>query len=112
MLDSNIYIGIHSHTLKTRPFKDRVLNVIFIFIELAISVCFTTAGILLNPDVDQEALMWTILGCMYLSYLLHSILGYYKLIKVIYPKIKPYLCKYKLQDATNKTTVKTGHSGL
>jgi hypothetical protein len=86
-----IFMQVSIHILVTRPFKDMIHNVILIFIELSISICYTNAGILLNPDVDQEALMWIILGCMYSSYLLHSILGYYKIIKVIYPKIKDCL---------------------
>lgn len=63
------------------------------FIEIAISICYTTTGFLILNDIDEEALMWMMLGCMYFSYLLHSILGYYKIFRIIYPKIKPYICK-------------------
>jgi hypothetical protein len=85
-----------------------VLNVIFIFIELAIPACYSAAGVLLYPDVNQEALMWVMLGCMYSSYLLHSIHGYYKLIKVIYPKIKGCLCKKK----SDTTSIKSVHRSM
>ena len=84
--------------LITRPFKDNVLNVAFIFIELAISICYSTTGLVLHPDADQEVMMWTILGCIYSSYLLHSIIGYYKLFKVVYAKIKECCCKKKPEE--------------
>jgi hypothetical protein len=105
MLASNIYIGIFAYS-DYKPFKDVVLNTIFVFIELAVSTCFTTVGILVNADVDQEVLIWIILVCMYFSYLLHSVMGYYRLIKFCYyPKIKDFLYKNTSQQTRNVTAM-------
>lgn len=85
-----ISIQVFIHNLVARPFKDRVFNIIFILIELAVSACYTALCFLLRSDVNVEILMWIILGCMYFSYLLHSILGYYKIIKIIYQALRSY----------------------
>lgn len=79
-------------------------------IELTVSTCFLTAGVLVEVDLEEEVLKWVILGCIYSTYLLHLFLGSYISVKIIYPKIKSYYSKSKPQQeygiviTTTKTT--------
>jgi hypothetical protein len=75
-------------------------------IEVAVSTCFLTAGVLVEADLEEEVLKWVILGFIYCSYLLHFFLGSYTLIKIIYPRVKSYLYKSEATVVSGNTTGK------
>jgi hypothetical protein len=71
-----------------RPYKDKILNILMILIEVCISVCYTSAGCLLFSGVKSEDIMWAMFASIYMSYFLHSFLGYYKMYHILYPLIR------------------------
>lgn len=79
------------HLIIVRPYKDTVLNVILIMVELSICTCYSSTVLLVKLENEDQTLMWIMLGCTYLSYLLHSVLGYYKIIKIVSAYIRSCL---------------------
>jgi hypothetical protein len=86
----------------TRPFKYRVFNHFFICIEIFISVCYSASGCLIFSEQDEETLMWTMLEGVYISYLLHSLLGYYKICIIIFHTVKGYFRKKTMRQKDGK----------
>lgn len=76
------------HLIVFRPYKDKVLNAIFIMIEMSVFICYSCTVILVRLKTDQEVIMWIMLACTYTSYMLHSVLGYYKILKIVYQYIR------------------------
>jgi hypothetical protein len=74
-----------------RPFKDRVYNTSIILIELSITVCFSAAAGFVSSGIDEEILIWGILGSIYFSYLLQCFMSYYKIMKLICPTINRWI---------------------
>ncbi len=72
----------------TRPFQDKVVNICMILIEVCISVSYTSSGCLLFSGVRSEDIMWAMLASIYMSYFLHSFIGYYKMYRIIYTLIR------------------------
>ncbi len=87
-----------------RPFKDRILNVFMISVELCIFICYLCSGCFLKSDIDQEILMWFIIGSISSSYLLHSLLSYYKIFAILYPVIRGYFTRRALNKVDTMST--------
>ncbi len=71
-----------------RPFQDKIVNICMILIEVCISVSYTSSGCLLFSDVRSEDIMWAMIASIYVSYFLHSFIGYYKIYTILYPLIR------------------------
>jgi hypothetical protein len=74
----------------TRPFKDRIINILIILVEFNVAICYSASGLLLFSELDHDIIIWVVLGSIYLSYLLHSALGYYKIYTILSPIIRAY----------------------
>ncbi len=72
----------------SRPFEDKIVNICMILIEVCISVSYTSSGCLLFSGVKSEDIMWAMLASIYISYFLHSFIGYYKIYTIVYPLIR------------------------
>lgn len=68
-----------------------------LLIEVCISVCYIASGCLLFSGLNQDDTMWLILGSIYLSYYLHSALGYYKIFAILYPIIRTYFTRRAME---------------
>ncbi len=95
----------------TRPFKDRVFDNFLMCIEICISVCYSASGWLIFSELDEEILMWIMLGGVYISYLLHSLLGYYKICVVISPIVKGYFRKNTMRQEDGIASTKPAEVG-
>ncbi len=71
-----------------RPFQDKIVNICMILIEVCISVSYTSSGCLSFSGVRSEDIMWAIIASIYMSYFLHSFIGYYKMYRILYPLIR------------------------
>jgi hypothetical protein len=83
-----------------RPFQDKIVNVCMILIEVCISVCYTSSGCLLFSGVESEDIMWAMLASIYISYFLHSFIGYYKIYTILYPLIRNCIFKGRRGNTT------------
>jgi hypothetical protein len=97
-----IIMQVFLHMVFIKPIKDKVLNVLMMLIEVCISVCYIASGSLLFSELSKDFIMFLILGSIYSSYFLHSTLGYYKLIKVLYPMIKNYFTRKTYNEVNTK----------
>ncbi len=94
-----------------RPFKDKLLNVFMIMVEVCITICYSASGCLLFSEINKEHLMWIIIGSIYFSYFLHSSLGYYKIFAILYPIIKNCFTRIgtSKENTIDNTTSKKVH---
>jgi hypothetical protein len=86
------------HMILISPFKDKVLNMLIILVEICVTVCYSALGCLLFPNLDHDMIMWAILGSIYFSYFLHSALVYYKIFAILLPIIRSWYTR----RATNR----------
>lgn len=84
-------VGVLAHMVIVKPFKDRVYNVSITLIELSITVCFSATAGFVSSGIDEEIFIWGMLASIYFSYLLHCFISYYKIMKLVCPKINRWI---------------------
>ncbi len=85
----------------TRPFQDKIVSICMILIEVCISVSYTSSGCLLFSSVKSEDTMWAMLASIYISYFLHSFIGYYKMYTILYPLIRNCILRGRRGNTTS-----------
>jgi hypothetical protein len=93
------------HMILARPFKDKVLNVFMILVEMCVTVCYSASGCLLFPNIDHDMIMWAILSSIYFSYFLHSALGYYKIFAILLPIIRSWCTRRAANRRIGRSTI-------
>jgi hypothetical protein len=93
------------HMILSRPYKDKVLNMFMILVEICVTVCYSASGCLLFPKLDHDMIIWVILGSIYFSYFLHSALGYYKIFAILYPIIRAWYNRRTTNEEITRNTI-------
>ncbi len=86
--------------MNAKPFRDKIVNICMILTEVCISVCYTSSGCLLFSSVKSEYIIWAMLASIYISYFLHSFIGYYKMYRILYPLIRNYILRGRRGNTT------------